>query len=318
MKKLIATLAIILAVAFLPRVGWRLGKAAPVAAPALVVDEVKVEPPPMSSADPPEETATIESRESTDRAEIVGRLRQLAASASSGTYGVYVYETDTDIGFGFNEEVSFRAASTVKAPVLAALYRELEAGTVDRGDRWTYLATDNETGTGSLQYGSIGSRHTVEELAEKMIKESDNVATNIIIRNLGWRKIKDLAVERGRTGIDMSSNQATPRAMTEMLLDIFRADVVTVESRREIFELMTDTEFEERLPRDLPEDVKVAHKIGTQVSAISDVGVVFFKDAPFIISVYSREIGDITAAEKTIAGFAKAVYDFELSRTGRE
>ena len=318
MRKLVATLAIILAVAFLPRIARLPEKGAPAVPRAPVATVVKAEPPQVLLSEPLEETATIESLESTDRAEIISRLEQLAESASSGIYGVYVYETDTDIGFGFNEEVSFRAASTVKVPILAALYQELESGTIERGDRWTYLATDNETGTGSLQYESIGSQHTVEELAEKMIKESDNVATNIIIRNLGWRKITGLVAERGHTGIDMSSNQATPRAMTEMLLDVFRADVVTGKSRREMLELMTDTEFEERLPRDLPEDVTVAHKIGTQVAAISDVGIVFLKDSPFIISVYSKEIGDIAAAEETIGGFAKAVNDFELSRTDSE
>ncbi len=318
MRKLITTLAIILAVAFLPRIGRLPEKAAPAVAPAPVATVVQTKPPPMLSLEPLEETATIESLESTDRAEIVSRLRQLAASASSGTYGVYVYETDTDIRFGFNEEVSFRAASTVKVPILAALYRELEAGTVDRGDQWTYLATDNETGTGSLQYESIGSQHTVEELAKKMIKESDNVATNMIIRNVGWQKIKDLVSERGHTGLDMANNHTTPKAMTEMLLDVFRADVVTRESRREMLELMTETEFENRLPRDLPEGVRVAHKIGTQVSAIADVGVVFLKGAPFIISVYNKEIGDIAVAEETIGDLAKAVYDFERSRTDRE
>ena len=39
--------------------------------------------------------------------------------------------------------------------------------------------------------------------------------------------------------------------------------------------LMTDTTFEERLPRPLPEEARVAHKIGSYESTFSDAGIVF-------------------------------------------
>jgi hypothetical protein len=43
----------------------------------------------------------------------------------------------------------------------------------------------------------------------------------------------------------------------------------------EMLELMTDTSFEDRLPRPLPEETRVAHKIGSYESTFSDAGIVF-------------------------------------------
>ena len=39
--------------------------------------------------------------------------------------------------------------------------------------------------------------------------------------------------------------------------------------------LMTDTSFEDRLPQPLPEETRVAHKIGSYGDTFSDAGVVF-------------------------------------------
>ena len=43
----------------------------------------------------------------------------------------------------------------------------------------------------------------------------------------------------------------------------------------EMLELMMNTSFEDRLPRPLPEETRVAHKIGSYESTFSDAGIVF-------------------------------------------
>jgi beta-lactamase class A len=43
----------------------------------------------------------------------------------------------------------------------------------------------------------------------------------------------------------------------------------------DMVELMTNTAFEDRLPQPLPEETRVAHKIGSYESTFSDAGIVF-------------------------------------------
>ena len=43
----------------------------------------------------------------------------------------------------------------------------------------------------------------------------------------------------------------------------------------EMLELMTNTSFEDRLPKPLPMGTRVAHKIGSYESTFSDAGIVF-------------------------------------------
>ena len=68
----------------------------------------------------------------------------------------------------------------------------------------------------------------------------------------------------------------------------------------EMLDLMTNTDFEDRLPQPLPEDARVSHKIGSYGATFGDAGLVFPEgsrspeDAYFIV-VLVDETGEGTA-----------------------
>lgn len=233
-------------------------------------------------------------------------------AATTGTYGVYVVELDTGCGFGVKPDEWFPAASTTKVPILAKLYQEIEAGNVARDDILTYLAADYEEGTGTIQFSDLGSRWTVATLAEKMIKESDNVAKNMLRRELGAGEVETFIFGYG-FAYDFQANETTPRSMANMLKLIAENDVVSAPLSKEMLDLMTGTQFEGRLPLYL-EGVRVAHKIGTWDDAVSDVGIVYQPERPFIICVYSKDTESLKEAEETIAQIAASVNEYEASR----
>lgn len=78
---------------------------------------------------------------------------------------------------------------------------------------------------------------------------------------------------------------------------------------KELMNYFENTIFNDRIPKLLPKDVRVAHKIGNQVGAYHDVGVVF-SDEPYVISIMSRNVDDETEACEVIANISKKVYDF--------
>jgi len=251
--------------------------------------------------------------ESKDETELLGEINEYLET-TPGTYGLYVHELGTDKSFGINEEMSFPAASTVKIPLLMSLYKDIYEGKVSKDTVMTYTINDEETGTGSIQYTSFGTRWTVSEIAKRMMKQSDNVAKNMIFRLVGYRRAQEYITGLGVKGVDMSlENKTTSKDSGTLLKLIYENKTVDKELSDEMLELMVKTDFEKRLPRYL-EGVKVSHKIGTWAGAISDTGIVFLEGRPYTISVYSEGIQSVDEAEKVIGTISKKVYDYEKSK----
>ncbi|MHB1381632.1 MAG: serine hydrolase [Thermoleophilia bacterium] len=247
----------------------------------------------------------------TTREELIDQLYQLT-EATPGTYGIYIYEFDTAEGFGINADLRFEAASTNKVPILVKLYKEIELGSVSRDEVMTYFWADHETGTGSIQTTGIGSQWTIAELAEKMIKESDNVAKNMLFRRLGYYEVEAFAASHG-SDFDIYSNQTSPRDMANLLRLIYQNGIVGPELSGEMIGLMVETDFEDRLPRYL-NDVAVANKVGTWGDSINDVGIVLHEERPFVIAVYSRDTGSEAAAADTVDLIAAHIHAYEVNR----
>lgn len=230
----------------------------------------------------------------------------------TGTYGIYVYDLTTNYSYGINEDLKFPAASTSKIHILIALYQDIEKGKIKPEEKLTYIEADYEEGTGGIQYKDFNTQYTVKDLAYKMMKNSDNVAKNMILRRLERGRVISFLESQNVPNIEFVMNsQASPKDMGKILLKLYKGELVSEDSRLEILDILTGSDFENRLPKNLP-GVPVAHKIGTWEGAISDVGIAM-GDKPFVICVYSNGIKNVTVAEGVIAKIAQMVYDFESS-----
>jgi beta-lactamase class A len=110
-----------------------------------------------------------------------------------------------------------------------------------------------------------------------MIKESDNTAELMLNRYLEEEKIE---AELHRIGADSTRywhpiNTTTPNDILLVLKKVADPSYTSPQLSAEMLELMTNTSFEDRLPQPLPEETRVAHKIGSYESTFSDAGIVF-------------------------------------------
>jgi|GEM_PF-546353 len=227
----------------------------------------------------------------------------------SGEYGIYYINLVDGSEFGINETTEYIAASTIKIPINLYLYKKIEAGSVNGDGLMTYLQSDYEGGTGKLQYEKVGSRYTVKELSRLSIEVSDNVATNILLRLLGRNNVKDYMRELGGTVVSDADNVSCPKDMALYMKRVYEFYQSNDSLGKELMNYFENTIFNDRIPKLLPKDVRVAHKIGNQVGAYHDVGVVF-SDEPYVISIMSRNVDDETEACEVIANISKKVYDF--------
>lgn len=83
-----------------------------------------------------------------------------------------------------------RAASTYKVAIAAELMRQVDCGFVDLSEEIVVTEEDLALGGGVIQNETLPKTYTLDELSTLMIRNSDNIATNVIIDYLGFDAIQ--------------------------------------------------------------------------------------------------------------------------------
>ena len=118
--------------------------------------------------------------------------------------GVYAVHFGTGREIAVNADRRFPTASTVKVPILFALYRKAVAGEIDLAHRVTIEEIHRTAGSGVLQDLDPGLAPTLRDLATLMITVSDNQATDMLYHILGGDYIQEVATEIGMTETQVS------------------------------------------------------------------------------------------------------------------
>ncbi|HUV72146.1 MAG TPA: serine hydrolase [Clostridia bacterium] len=224
-----------------------------------------------------------------------------------GKYGIYYQDLEKNDYFEINGQEEFVAASLIKLPVMLTLYREAERGRVDLDSVYQLQEEDKRGGAGSLQYKPSGYEITYRQMAQLMGKQSDNTAFHVISQLLGEEKVQTTIDGLGMKQTSFTDNTTSPKDMGIFFERLYRGRLVTEKNKEEILSYLTKTIWEERIPAGLPEDTKVAHKIGTETKVVSDAGIVF-AERPFILVILSQEVNEIEA-EKALPEISKMVYE---------
>lgn len=221
-----------------------------------------------------------------------------------GYFGVYInYLEKANSKIQINSTEKFYAASVSKVPLLITLYRlyETDPENFYPEKKVFYLEEDSEWGDGSIQKSEYGSAFTLEEIATRLAKESDNVAKNMLYRILPWEEI---AVTYKTVDVEPNTqeNEFTVLDMARFWEELWissrsitnpssspSSNSVSARSTFEILDLLQNTTTEERIPAEVPEGVKVSHKIGTwsPTGSWHDCGIVFSEN-PVLICVFSK------------------------------
>jgi beta-lactamase class A len=225
-----------------------------------------------------------------------------------GKYGIYFLNLTDGSEFGINHTEKFTAASTVKIPINMYLFKRIKEGAVNPKGILTYTRKDYESGTGTIQTNPFGKKYTVRELSRLSIEISDNCATNMLLRLLGINNVKNYMRQLGGTVVVNDENVTCPKDMALYMRRVYNFNNADKVLGKELMGYFLNTTTSDRIPALLPKDLKIAHKIGTQVKTINDVGIVFANE-PYIISVLSKDVNE-SEAPGVIARISKKVYEY--------
>ncbi len=230
-------------------------------------------------------------------------------SGFEGEYSVYYQDLKTGEAFGLNHNSIMTAASLNKVPVIFYLYSLASKREINLEEKITLLEGDiQDYGTGKLRYEEPGGVYTLKRLAELAFKHSDNTAIHLLTIRLGEDNIQEFVDSLGLTATNIAFNETSPKDFGTIMSKFYNNELMSEAYKNELMDYMSDTEFEDRIPRNLS-NLKVYHKIGDADNMVHDGGIVDDGKNPFILVVMTQGIVDENKAHENIGTVAKTIFD---------
>lgn len=215
----------------------------------------------------------------------------------------------------------FPQASSIKICVLAELYRQAQQGKLKLTDLYTVNAADlvqDSDIMGGLTPGV--TRITLRDLGTMMVAVSDNSATNVLIDRVGMENVNAFLNAQGlhdtrlrRKMMDVKAaaegreNISTPSEMSSLLEALYRGHILNKEMTDDFFKVLS-THKESFVPRDLPDDLKIANKPGELEGVRNDSGVIFVDKRPYILCVMTTYLHRERDGEEAISNISLAAW----------
>ena len=166
-----------------------------------------------------------------------------------------------------------------------------------------------------------GLEPSIHDLATLMITISDNVATSMLIDELGMDKINNKAVTLGLNDTKMIhktygaiqkkgfNNTSSPNDVALLLEQYITSDFLSHESREIILDILRKQQLNNKLAKLLPAEFQLAHKTGDLPGIEHDAGIFEFKDRKIIAVVLTNELSDNDEGVVLCNKIGKLIYD---------
>ncbi|QLE59579.1 serine hydrolase [Nostoc sp. TCL26-01] len=248
------------------------------------------------------------------------QIKTLMTRYSSLSPGMFFLDMETGEYLDINGEKSFAAASTIKFPILVALFQEMEAGRVQANETLVMRRDLMTGGSGSMQYRKAGTRFSLSETMNKMMIISDNTATNMIIDRLGGKnklnqKFRSWGLQntviRNLLGDFKGTNTTSPKDMVRLAAMISNNKLLSSNSYTQIENIMERCHNRSLLPVGLGKGAVIAHKTGTLGRLLADVGIVQTPSGKRYLAgiMVARPFGD-ASAKAFINQVSRLVYSY--------
>jgi beta-lactamase class A len=270
----------------------------------------------------------------------LSRLKEKLESeiqASKGTFAIAFKEINNDANqLLINGDEVFHAASTMKTAVMVEVFKQAILGKFSLDDSLlvrnefksivdgSVFSLDVKDDGDDQIYSLIGKKRRIYDLVYDMITVSSNLATNLLIDLVSPANVTKTMEEYDLHGIKVLrgvedikayelglNNTVTATDLMKLYELISTNKILTDRSCEEMIKILLDQKFNEKIPRYLPDDVKVAHKTGSISKVEHDSGVIFLPDGrKYVLVVLSKDLDDNEKGIETIARISKLIYDY--------
>lgn len=233
----------------------------------------------------------------------------------------------------------FHAASTMKTPVMAELYRMQEDGEISLSDSIRVTnefesIVDGSTFTLDVNpeqrldptIQKIGEFASYHELIHPMITVSSNLATNILLSVARPEQVNQTLRDRGIEGIHVlrglndlkafdrgMSNRTTARGLADLFARLALGEMVSPDADEAMMDILRDQHYRETIPQHLPESVNIANKTGSITGVVHDSA--YLEDPEgnrWVLVILSDQLAENERGYQTGADLSRMIYDYMI------
>jgi beta-lactamase class A len=261
-------------------------------------------------------------------------VEKLIAASGAETVGVAIYDTETKQSLLINERASLHAASTMKLPVMMAIFKRADQKKIPLNepieiknsfysivDGSQYRLNRDDDSDQEI-YSRIGQSMPVIQLVDRMITWSSNLATNLLIEKIKADNVTALMRELGANEIQVLRGVEDPKAFqagknnTTTAYDLMLLLRLIAENKfmnrrvcEKMVEILSSQRFNDGIPAGLPTATRVAHKTGNITKHNHDAAIVYAPGRkPYVLVVLTKGIAEQKRSSKLIADISRVVY----------
>ena len=241
---------------------------------------------------------------------LLNQVQSLLPSGN-GTWSVYVCNLAKNTEGSINDQ-QMQAASLIKLYIMGAVYED---------------------------YDSLSSKYSRDQLdnaLNSMITVSDNDAANTLVNYLGggddaagMARVNKFCQDHGYTSTSMGrllladnsngDNYTSAKDCGKFLKTIYQIDKGTSTDNNDtlagaeyMYRLLKMQTRKNKIPAQMPSDVKVANKTGELDNVENDAGIIYdtAKGIDLVVCFMSQDLNDTSAAQNTIAQDSRAIYGY--------
>lgn len=230
-------------------------------------------------------------------------------------------------------DVPHYAASTMKLAVLAAVLREIEAGRLDLTTELQIRAAFTSAASGLFElrqaddqddatWAHVGERLPVVTLLERMVTDSSNIATNVLVEQIGFGPVRGAVLAAQAAGITVNrligderaealgrTNTVTVRGLAQLLSALAAGRLLPAPATRRALEVLARQKHRSMIPAGLPTGTWSASKSGSTAAVRHDLALVRPSDAPPYVLAVCTSTGLDEAAERLVARLSAITWD---------
>ena len=240
-----------------------------------------------------------------------------ALEGSNGTYAVAVKNLKNGESYFLNEHQVIDAGSLYKLWIMTEIFNQIQKGDLSEDE---ILSEDVSTlnnifnipgEDAELTEGTITL--SVADSLSQMISISHNYAALLLTKKIRLSRVDLFLGKNGfnesTVGINGESPTTTASDIALFFEKLYKGVLGNQDYTNQMIDLLKKQQLNNKLPKNLPQGVIIAHKTGELGYFSHDGGIVFSTKGDYIIVVLSKS--DIPAgAEDRIAQISKNVYEY--------
>jgi beta-lactamase class A len=243
------------------------------------------------------------------------------AEHQAGNLGIYFEYLPSGTSIGVNDREEVQLASLSKVPLVMSIFKKIEKGQISLQDNLTMKREHMDQRFGTLWQKGEGTRLRVEELVKSSLQESDNTAYNMLFNALSQEEINEVYENLDIQVTEQGDSQTvSPKSYSSIFRSLYLSSFLTEENSNRILDILTTTTFSGKLTAGVPDNIRVAHKIGvferldTSQSIFIDCGIVYVPNRPYIVCAFVQ--GTDEEAQNHISHISKMIYGYIVKVKG--